>query len=109
MFLLKMCPSYSSEFFFVEKKDKTLQSCIDCLNDITVKNWHQLPLISLAFELLQCAHFFNKPEFRNAYHMVHIWEARSGRLFKTPSGHYKFMIMPFGLTNAPAVFQNCSS
>lgn len=54
-------------FFFVEKKDKSLRSCIDCqrLNNITIKD--RSPLISLAFQLLQGAKVFTKLDLRNAY------------------------------------------
>lgn len=39
----------STGFFFMEKKDKSLQPCIDYwgLNDITVKNRYPLPLVCL--------------------------------------------------------------
>lgn len=49
-------------FFFVAKKDNSLRSCINYrgLNDITIKNRYPLPLISVAFELLQGAKIFTK-------------------------------------------------
>lgn len=68
-------------FFFVEKKDKSLRSCIDyhLLNDITVKNWYPLPLISLAFELLHGAKVFSKLDLCNTYHLVRIREGDERR------------------------------
>ncbi|KAI3376090.1 hypothetical protein L3Q82_016616 [Scortum barcoo] len=56
-------------FFFVGKKDGTLQPCIDysALSDITVKNQYPLPLQQLsAFELLQQARVFTKVDLGNA-------------------------------------------
>ncbi|KAI3365361.1 hypothetical protein L3Q82_010447 [Scortum barcoo] len=99
-------------FFFVGKKDSSLQPCIDysALNDITVKNRHPLPLISSAFKQLQQAKIFTKLNLRNAYHLVRIrdgdkWETG----FNTPTGHYEYLVMLFRLTNAPAVFQRLGS
>ncbi|KAF7657497.1 hypothetical protein LDENG_00026390 [Lucifuga dentata] len=95
-------------FFFVEKKDKSLRPCIDYrgLNNITVKNWYPLPLLSSAFESLQGATIFTKLDLRNAYHFIRIREGDEWKTaFNTPSGHYEYLVMPFGLTNPPAVFQ----
>ena len=105
-------PSSSSSvgagFFFVDKKDKTLRSCIDYrgLNKITVKNTYPLPLINSAFEPLQGATAFTKLDLRNAYHLVRIRQGDEWKTaFNTPLGHFEYLVMPFGLTNAPAVFQ----
>ena len=95
-------------FFFVGKKDGSLQPCIDYrgLNNITVKNRYPFPLMSSAFELLQGAMVFTKLDLRNAYHLVRIREGDEWKTaFNTPTGHYEYLVMPFGLTNAPAVFQ----
>lgn len=98
------------EFFFVSKKDKSLRPCIDYqgLNDVTIKTKtrYPLPLMSLAFELLQNTRIFTKVDLRNAYHLVRIREGDEWKIaFKTPNGHYEYLVMPFGLTNSPAVFQ----
>lgn len=68
-------------FFFVEKKDHSLQPCIDYqgLNDITVKNRYPLPLMSSAFENLQGATIFSKLDLCNAYHLARIRKGMSGR------------------------------
>jgi len=61
-------------FFFVSKKDKSLQLCIDFwgLNNITIKYKYLLPLMSTAFDPLQGATGFTKLDLRNAYHLVRI-------------------------------------
>ncbi len=95
-------------FFFVGKKDGGLPPCIDYrgLNRITVKNRYPLPLMAMAFELLQGATIFTKLDLRNAYHLVRIREGDEWKTaFYTPKGHYEYQVMPFGLVNAPAVFQ----
>ncbi|KAL4007301.1 hypothetical protein ACER0C_001153 [Sarotherodon galilaeus] len=74
-------------FFFVDKKDKTLRSCID-------------------FRGLNQDHMFSKLDLRNAYHLVRIREGDEWKTaFNTHIGHFEYLVMPFGLTNAPAVFQ----
>lgn len=68
-------------------------------------NRYPLPLISLAFELLQGAKVFSKLGLRNVYHLVCIREGDEWKTaFNTPADHYEYLVMPFGLTNAPAVF-----
>lgn len=54
--------------FFVEKKDNTLRPCIDYwgLNNITVKNFYPLMLLSIAFELLQGTTVFSNLDLRNS-------------------------------------------
>uniref|UniRef100_A0A3B4GQD0 Gypsy retrotransposon integrase-like protein 1 n=1 Tax=Pundamilia nyererei TaxID=303518 RepID=A0A3B4GQD0_9CICH len=95
-------------FFFVAKKDRFLQPCIDFrgLNKITIKNKYPLPLLASAFELLQGATVFSKLDLCNAYHLVRIREGDEWKTaFNTHLGHFEYLVMPFGLTNAPAVFQ----
>lgn len=55
-------------FFFVKKKDSSLQPCIDywSLNEIIVKNKYPLPLIHAAFGPLHEARFFTKLDLWNA-------------------------------------------
>ncbi len=95
-------------FFFVKKKDGSLRPCIDYrgLNDIMVKNFYSLPLMSSAFKLLQEATIFTKLDLRSAYHLVQIREGDEWKTaFNTPNGHLVYLVTPFGLSNSPAVFQ----
>ncbi|XP_036003961.1 uncharacterized protein LOC110367566 [Fundulus heteroclitus] len=95
-------------FFFVGKKDGSLRPCIDYrgLNQITVKNKYPLPLISSALEPVHDATVFSKLDLRNAYHLVRIRQGDEWKTaFKTPMGHFEYLVMPFGLCNAPSVFQ----
>ncbi|XP_072906357.1 calpain-2 catalytic subunit-like [Hemitrygon akajei] len=73
-------PADASFFFF--EKDGSLRPCIDYrgLNEITDKNRYPLPLMTLAFELLQGASVFTKLDLINTYHLVHI---REGDEWKT--------------------------
>uniref|UniRef100_A0A8C6LVF1 Gypsy retrotransposon integrase-like protein 1 n=1 Tax=Nothobranchius furzeri TaxID=105023 RepID=A0A8C6LVF1_NOTFU len=96
-------------FFFVPKKDGTLRPCIDYrgLNQITVKNKYPLPLLSSTFEPVQDSTIFTRLDLRNAYHLVRVKEGDEWKTaFKTPVGHYEYLVMPFVLTNAPVVFQS---
>lgn len=95
-------------FFFVGKKDGSLRPCIDYrgLNQITIKNKYLLPLLSSAFEPLHGATIFTKLDLRNAYHLLRIRKGDEWKTaFKTPLGHFEYLVMPFGLCNAPAFFQ----
>lgn len=69
-------------FFFVDKKDSSLCSCIDYrgLNGITVRDSYPVPLLSSAFELLANAKHFTKLDLCIAYHLVRI---REGEKWKT--------------------------
>ncbi len=95
-------------FFFMKKKDGSLRPCIDYrgLNEMTIKNWYPLPLMSSAFEILQGAKIFTKLDLHNVYHLVRIKEGDEWKTaFNTPLGHFEYRVIPFGLVNAPAVFQ----
>ncbi len=91
-----------ARFFFVEKKNGSLQPSIDYrgLKSITVRNTYPLSLMSSAFEQLQGASFFTKLDLRNAYHLVRIRE----NCLYYPQGHFEYRVMPFGLSDSPAVF-----
>lgn len=97
-----------AEFFLVEKKDKSLQPCIDYwgLTDITIKNKYPQPLISQAFEPLHDARVFSRLDLRNAYNLVQIRKGDECQTtFNTPLGHFEYLVMLFVLTIAPTVFQ----
>lgn len=52
-----------------------------------VKNRYPLPLMSLAFKLLQGVTIFMKLDLRNAYHLVRIREGDKWKTaFNTPTG-----------------------
>jgi hypothetical protein len=81
-----------SDFYFVEKKYKTLRLCIDYrfLNDIMIKNRYPLPLLFSAFEPLQGATIFSKLDLRNANGLVRIRRGDEWKTaFNTASGHYE--------------------
>lgn len=78
-------------FFFVSEKNKT---------------HYPLLLIYPSFEPLIQEAIFTKLDLRNAYYLVRIRERDKWKTtFKSPLGHFEYLVMPFGCTNAPAVFQ----
>lgn len=92
----------------MEKKDGFLCSCINYrgLNQVTVKNKYPLLLISSAFEPIHGDTIFIKLDLHNDYHLL--WAGQGAELkttFKTPIGHYDYMVIPFSLCNAPSFFQ----
>ena len=89
------------------KKDGSLRPCIDYrINDIMVKNRYPLPLMTMAFKLLQGTTVFTKLDLSSAYHLEHIREGDEWKTaFNTPTGHWEYLVIPFILTHALAIFQ----
>ena len=106
-----ICPSkspFASAFFFMKKKDRQLHPIQDYqkLNNITVKNWYPLPLISELIDKLKTAKYFTKLNIHWGYNNIWMkdgdeWKAA----FWTNWGLFKPLIMFFSLTNSPATFQ----
>ncbi len=67
---------FASPFFFVKKKDGTLQPVQDYrkLNEMTIKNRYPLPLISELIDKLRSAKYFTKLDVRWGYNNVRIRE-----------------------------------
>jgi len=83
--------------------------CIDYrkLNDITIRNSYNLPLINDILEKVRGAIFFTKLDLRSAYNLVCIREGDEYKTaFYTRFGHFEYLVMPFDLKNAPATFQH---
>src|SRR6201996_108059 len=98
----------ASPFFFIKKKDRTLQPVHDyCqLNGMTIKNQYPLPLIQELIDCLKQAKYFTKLDIRWGYNNIHIKEGNEWKAaFITNCGLYKPTVMFFGLTNSPATFQ----
>ena len=61
---------------FVRKKDSSLRLCVDYrgLNNLTIKNYYPLPLISESLDCLGCAKRFTQLDLTNVYHRMRIQE-----------------------------------
>ena len=65
-----------ASILFDRKPDKNLRFCVDYqgLNNITIKNWYPLPLISELLNRLGWARRFTQLDFTNVYHQMRICE-----------------------------------
>jgi hypothetical protein len=98
---------WGARVFFVEKKDRTQQMCMDyqSLNKVTIKNKYPLPRIEDLFDQMKGASVFSKIDLRLGYHQLKIRESDIPKTtFCTRYGLYEYVVMSFGLTNVPAYF-----
>ena len=97
-----------SPFFFVRKKDGSLQPVQDYkkLNEMAVRNQYPLPLIQELIDKLKDAKVFTKMDIQWGYNNIQIKEGDEWKAaFRTNRGLFEPTVMFFGLTNSPATFQ----
>ena len=108
-FIRKSNSPAGAPVLFVRKHDGTLRLCVDYrkLNSITIRNSYPIPRINDLIESFQGAVIFTRLDLRSAYNLIRIREGHEYlTAFRTPIGHYEYLVMPFGLRNAPSVFQH---
>ena len=93
---------------FTKKSNGDIRLFIDYrgLNDITIKNRGETPLISETLAWLSEAKYFTKLDIISAFNKLRIKEGDEWKTaFTTKYGLFEYLVMPFGLCNAPASFQ----
>jgi len=76
------------------------------LNAMTIYNSYPIPRISDLIEFFKDATIFTRLDLRSAYNLVRVKEGHEYlTAFRTPLGHFEYLVMQFGLRNAPSVFQ----
>jgi len=107
-FIRKSKSPAGAPILFVKKHDGTLRLCVDYrrLNAITIRNSYPLPRINDLIEVFKNCKIFTRLDLRSAYNLVRVKEGHEYlTAFRTPIGHFEYLVMPFGLRNAPSVFQ----
>ena len=106
--ILPLKSPQASPFFFVPKKDGTLQPCQDYryLNTHTIHNGYPLTLIPELINDMKDSTLFTKFDVRWGHNNIHIREEDQWKVaFITPFGLFEPTIMFFGFCNAPPMFQ----
>ena len=99
---------YVALCFYIPKKDGFLKLVQDYrkLNQVTIKDKTQLPLIVEVIDKLKEAEYFNKLDLIWGYNNVQIKEGNEWKAaFLTNKGLFKPQVMYFGLYNSPETFQ----
>ena len=99
---------YTTLYFFIPKKDGTLQLVQDYrrLNQHIIKDKTPLPLINKVIDKLKDAKYFNKLDLTWEYNNVQIKEGNKWKVaFLTNKGLFELKIIYFGLYNSPGTFQ----
>ena len=99
---------YTTLYFFIPKKDGTLQLVQDYrrLNQHIIKDKTPLPLINKVIDKLKDAKYFNKLDLTWGYNNVQIKEGNKWKVaFLTNKGLFELKIIYFGLYNSPGTFQ----
>ena len=97
----------STLILFDKKPDGSLCLYVNYwgLNNLMIKNWYPLPLISELLDRLGQAKRFTQFDLISAYHRMRIKEGNELKTaFRTRYGHFEYQMMSFGLSNAPASF-----
>ena len=98
----------SAPIVFVRKKDGSLHLYVDYqgLNNLTIKNCYQLPLIGESLNHLGRAKRFTQLDLTNTYHQMRIRKGDEGKTsFQMRYGHFEYQVIFFGFFNTPASFQ----
>ena len=102
------CSEWSSAPVLVRKKTGELRYCIDyrALNDKTVKDKFNIPLIEDCLDSLQGKKLFSSLDLSSGFYQIPLEEASCDKTsFQTRYGTYRWTKLPMGLTNSPATFQ----
>lgn len=95
--------SAGTPILFVKNPDGSFCLCVDYPgpNNLTIKNWYPLLLISESLDWLGRAKRFTQLDLISAYHQMRIWEGYQWKItFRTRYGHFENQVMPFRLSNA---------
>ena len=107
-FLRKSTSEFGAPVFFVKKPGGGLRLVCDWrgLNEITVKETNEIPVIEQLMNRLSHAKVFTQLDLESGYHQMRI---RAGDEHKTaistPLGRFEWTVLGFGLCNGPTSFQ----